>query len=95
MLSCAFLSRSYILFTEPAITYFSKFFLKNESYDTINIFENYVATLFSVFSLQFSTISGIQTDQKIQSIPNYNETPSGVHLIHFLFLFLIIIFNFK
>ena len=36
--------------------------IKNGSHDTIYIFKNYFATVFSVFSFQFSvTISSIQT----------------------------------
>ena len=37
--------------------------IKNGSHDTIYTFKNYFATVFSVFSFQFSaTISSIQTD---------------------------------
>ena len=42
------------------ISFFNNFFIKNGSYDTIHIFKNYFATMFSVFS--FSKISSIQTN---------------------------------
>ena len=41
--------------------------IKNGSHDTIHTFKNYFATVFLVFSFQFSvsvTISSIQTDPK-------------------------------
>ena len=41
--------------------------IKNESHSTIYTFKNYFATVFSVFSFQFSvsaTINSIQTDPK-------------------------------
>ena len=41
--------------------------IKNGSHGTIHIFKNYFATVFSIFSFQFSvstTISSIQTDSK-------------------------------
>ena len=41
------------LFTNPQISFFSNFFIKNGSYGTIYIFKNYFATMFSVFSFQF------------------------------------------
>ena len=47
------------------ISLFSNFFIKNKSHSTIHIFKNYFATMFSVFSFQFSVfskISCIQTD---------------------------------
>ena len=42
-----------VLFTDPQIPLFSNFFIKNESYDTINTFKNYFTTVFSVFNFQF------------------------------------------
>ena len=41
---------------------FNNFFTINGSHDTIHIFKNYFATIFSVFSFQFSIFSCIQTD---------------------------------
>ena len=46
------------LFTDPQIPLFSNFFIKNGSHDTIHIFKNYFATVFSV-SVK---INLIQTD---------------------------------
>ena len=43
------------LFTDPQISLFSNFFIKNGSYGTIHIFKNYFATVF--FSFQFSAVS--------------------------------------
>ena len=43
------------LFTDPQILFFSNFFIKNGSYDTIHTFKNYFATIF--FSFQFSSVS--------------------------------------
>ena len=44
-----------VLFTDPQISFFSNFFIKNRSHDTIHIFKNYFSTVF--FSFQFSTVS--------------------------------------
>ena len=44
---------TYALFTDPQITLFSNFFIKNRSHGTIHTFKNYFATVFSVFSFQF------------------------------------------
>ena len=45
--------------------------IKNESHDTIYTFKNYFATVFSVFSFQFSaTISSIQTDLRVNGYKN-------------------------
>ena len=41
------------LFTDPQISFFINFFIKNGSHGTIHIFKNYFATVFSVFSFQF------------------------------------------
>ena len=43
------------LFTDPQISLFNNFFIKNGSYGTIHTFKNYFATVF--FSFQFSAIS--------------------------------------
>ena len=47
-------------YTDPQISLFNNFFIKNWSHGTIHIFKNYFITVFSVFS--FSKISFIQTD---------------------------------
>ena len=44
-----------VLFTDPQISLFSNFFIKNGSHDTIHTFKNYFATVF--FSFQFSAVS--------------------------------------
>ena len=41
------------LFTDPQITLFSNFFIKNGSHGTIHTFKNYFATVFLVFNFQF------------------------------------------
>ena len=46
---------SHVLFTDPQISLFSNFFIKNESHGTIYIFQNYFAIVF--FSFQFSAVS--------------------------------------
>ena len=51
-----------VLFTNPQISLFSNFFIKNGSHDTIHIFKNYFATAFSVFN--FNKIIFIQTDPR-------------------------------
>ena len=38
------------LFTDPQISLFINFFIKNWSYDTIHIFKNYFVTVFFNFS---------------------------------------------
>ena len=52
-------STQILLFTNPQISLFSNFFIKNGSHDTIHTFKNYFAQYFSVFSFsfQFSAIS--------------------------------------
>ena len=45
------------LFTDPQISLFNNFFIKNGSHNTIHIFKNYFATVFSNFQFQFSAIS--------------------------------------
>ena len=41
---------------------------KTGSYNTVYTFKNYFVTVFLIFSFQFSTISGIQTDLKYKVI---------------------------
>ena len=50
------------LFTDPQISLFSNFFIKNESHGTIHTFKNYFATMFFSFQFQFLVFSYIQTD---------------------------------
>ena len=57
-------STQILLFTDPQISLFNNFFIKNESHDTIHIFKNYFATVFFGFQFQFSIFSCIQTDPK-------------------------------
>ena len=52
------------LFTGPKILLFSNFFIKNGSHDTIYIFKNYFATVFSVSA----KISSIQMDTLYDSL---------------------------
>ena len=66
--------RQILLFTHCSVTVHALFItihtlknIKNGSHDTIHTFKNYFATVFLVFSFQFSvsaTISSIQTDLK-------------------------------
>ena len=51
---------SHALFTDPQISLFSIFFIKNGFHGTIYTFKNYFTTVFSIFN--FSKISSIQTD---------------------------------
>ena len=46
-----------VLFTDPQISFFNNFFIKNESYGTIHTFKNYFIIIFFNFSFQFSVIS--------------------------------------
>ena len=46
-----------VLFTDPQISLFSNFFIKNGSHDTIQTFKNYFATVFFSFQFQFSALS--------------------------------------
>ena len=49
--SCLFLDGgSRVLFTAFISTFFNKIFIKTESHDTIYIFKNYFAIVFSIFS---------------------------------------------
>ena len=41
------------LSTDPQISLFCNFFIKNRSHGTIHIFKNYFATVFLIFSFQF------------------------------------------
>ena len=51
-----------VLFTDPQISLFSKFFIKNGSHGTIYSFKNYFVTVFFSFQFQFSVFNCIQTD---------------------------------
>ena len=44
-------SIQYALFTDPQISLFNKFFIKNESHGTIHTFKNYFVTVFFSFQL--------------------------------------------
>ena len=46
----------YALFTDPQISLFIKFFIKNWSHDIIHTFKNYFVTTFFSFSFQFSIV---------------------------------------
>ena len=63
------------LFTGPKIFFFfTKTFIKNGSHGTIHIFENYFATVFSVFS----KLSSIQTHiyrRSVNNLKNYENKP--------------------
>ena len=48
--------------SNPQISFFSNFFIKNGSHGTIYTFKNYFATVFFSFQFQFSVFSCIQTD---------------------------------
>ena len=50
------------LFTDPQISLFNNFFIKNRSHGTIHTFKNYFATMFFSFQFQFLVFSWIQTD---------------------------------
>ena len=43
--------------TDPQISLFSNFFIENGSYGTIHTIKNYFATIFFIFSFQFSAVS--------------------------------------
>ena len=45
------------LFTDPQISLFINFFIKNWSHSTIHLFKNYFATVFFSFQFQFSAVS--------------------------------------
>ena len=73
------------LFTDPQISFFINFFIKNESHSTIHTFKNYFTTVFSVFS--FNKISSIQTDPKLHEksqSERRRERPAPAVQIHFL-----------
>ena len=61
-----FLVKSRVLFTRPASMEKCKSNFKTGSHSTIHTFKNYFATMFSVFSFQFSAINDIQTDLNYQ-----------------------------
>ena len=48
------------LFTNPQISLFSNFFIKNGSHGTIHTFKNYFVTMFFSFQFQFLVFSCIQ-----------------------------------
>ena len=54
----------HVLFTDPQISLFSNFFIKNRSHSTIHTFKNYFTTVFFSFQFQFSVFSCIQTNPK-------------------------------
>ena len=58
-LNLVFFFASHALFMGPANTKKHKFCFKTGSHDTIHIFKNYFAIVFSLISFQFSTINGI------------------------------------
>ena len=58
------------LFTNPHISFFINFFIKNGSHGTIDTFKNYFATVFSVFSFQF------------QQNKFYSNTPYDEQILH-------------
>ena len=47
------------LFTDPQISLFNNFFIKNGSHDTIHTLKNYITIVFSIFN--FNKINSIQT----------------------------------
>ena len=53
------------LFTDPQISFFSNFFIKNGFHGTIHTFKIYFATVFFSFQFQFSVFSCIQTDPQL------------------------------
>ena len=55
-----------VLFTDPQISLFINFFIKNMSHDTIYTFKNYFVTVFFSFQFQFSVFSYIQTDPECE-----------------------------
>ena len=58
------------LFTNPQISFFINFFIKNGFHGTIDTFKNYFATVFSVFSFQF------------QQNKFYSNTPYDEQILH-------------
>ena len=68
-----------ILFTDPQISLFSNFFIKNESYDTIHTFKNYFATIFSVFSFQFQQNKFSPNKPLIFSLKKLNDRNGQKH----------------
>ena len=62
-----------VLFTDPQISLFINFFIKNMSHDTIYTFKNYFATVF--FSFQFLAVSKRTLNgalQLIHPLTNHN-----------------------
>ena len=62
----------YTLFTDPQISFFINFFIKNGSHDIIYTFKNYFATVISAISFQF---------QQNKSYPN---RPLITYFLNFL-----------
>ena len=61
------------LFTDPQISLFSNFLIKNGSHGTIHTFKNYFATMFFSFQFQFSTISKRTLSYYLNNF-NYSRT---------------------
>ena len=59
---------------DPQISFFSNFFIKNESHDTIYTFKNYFATVISAISFQF---------QQNKSYPNRPLIAFSIYLTQF------------
>ena len=51
------ISAYHVLFTDPQISLFNNFFIKNGSHDTIYTFKNYFVIVFFSFQFQFSAVS--------------------------------------
>ena len=77
----AFFCGSRALFTRPASMDFSKINFKTKSHDTIHTFKNYFATIFSIFSFQFSIFS----NKRYPNIPlMFDKFPCFIFLICWL-----------
>ena len=61
------------LFTDPQISFFMNFFIKNGSHSTIYTFKNYFTTVISAISFQF---------QQNKSYPNRPFKPSMSYTFH-------------
>ena len=62
------------LFTDPQISFFINFFIKNGSHGTIYTFKNYFATVISAISFQF------QQNKSYPNRPLLFSTPDCQHL---------------
>ena len=71
------------MFTDPQISLFSNFFIKNRSHGTIHIFKNYFTTVF--FILQFSAVS----KRTLYRPRRKTKTPGHYFFNTFFFFFLI------